>query len=51
MRSFKTNITGRISLIESGSGHIVGEVTLKGCIEYEIPKTKHFIKYHKVDDL
>jgi hypothetical protein len=31
MRSSKTNIRGRIGLIESGSGLIVGEVTLTDC--------------------
>ena len=31
MRSTKTNIRGRIGLIESGSGLIVGEVTIIGC--------------------
>ena len=31
MRSSKTKITGRIGLIESGSGLIVGEVDLIGC--------------------
>jgi len=31
MRSSKTKITGRIGLIESGAGFIVGEVDLIGC--------------------
>lgn len=51
MRTTKTNITGRIGLIESGSGLIVGEAILKGCVEYEIPKTDFFRRFHKVDDL
>ena len=31
MRSTKTNVRGRIGLIESGSGLIVGEAILTGC--------------------
>lgn len=39
MRSSKTNIRGRIGLIESGSGLIVGSVTITDC--YEPLKTKN----------
>jgi len=51
MRSFKTNITGRIGLIESGSGLIIGEATLKGCLSTPVPKINFFKRYHKVEDL
>ena len=45
MRTTKTSITGRIGLIESGTGLIIGEATLTGCVDYEIPKTKFFAQY------
>ena len=53
MRSRPTNITGRIGLIEAGSGQVVGEVDLVRCGEpltnyVTAQATKHF---HKVDDL
>jgi len=51
MRTSKTKITGKIGLIESGTGLIVGEVTLVGCFPNPIPKSKHLIRYHKVEDL
>lgn len=52
MRSTKTTITGKIGLIESGSGLIVGEVNLIGCSENPISHTrKDLIKYHKVENL
>ena len=51
MRSSKTSITGKIGLIESGTGLIIGEVNLIGCSERVVPKSKGLIKYHKVEDL
>lgn len=51
MRSTKTKITGKIGLIESGSGLIVGEADLIGCSERPVPKHKDLVKYHKVEDL
>ena len=51
MRTTKTNVTGKIGLIESGSGLIVGEADLIGCSEIPVPKHKGLIKYHKVNDL
>jgi len=51
MRSFKTKITGRIGLIESGTGLIVGETTIIGCFPNPIPKKESLIRYHKVEDL
>lgn len=51
MRSSKTNVTGRIGLIEAGSGLIVGECILLGCPYYPInADNKHFDK-HKVEDI
>lgn len=51
LRSTKTNIRGRIALIESGTGLIVGEITLYGCSPTPIPKNKKLIKYHRVENL
>lgn len=51
MRSTKTNVRGKIGLIESGSGHVIGEIEITGCSLYPIPKTKDLIKFHKVEDL
>ena len=51
MRTTRTKIRGRVGLIESGTGLVVGEVTITGCSENEIPKDNQFIKYHKVEDL
>jgi len=51
MRSTRTKITGKIGLIESGSGMIVGEANLIGCSESPIPKDKFFQIFHKVEDL
>lgn len=51
LRTTQTSIRGRIGLIESGSGLIVGEVNLIGCSVRKIPKSKDLIKYHKVEDL
>jgi hypothetical protein len=50
MRTSKTNKRGRIGIVESGSGLIVGEVILVGCIEIN-PKNKDLIKFHKVENL
>lgn len=51
MRSSRTNITGKIGLIESGTGLIVGEAFLNGCSNAPIPPTEEYIKFHKVEDL
>ena len=52
MRSTKTNIRGKIGLIESGSGLIVGEAVLTGCgkplNEFTALITA---EYHQVTDL
>lgn len=50
-RSRPTNIRERIGIIESGSGTIIGEVDLVGCIEddfdFFIWKLKHPVRYKK----
>lgn len=51
MRSTRTNITGKIGLIESGTGLIVGEAELIGCSESPVPKDKDLVKYHMVEDM
>ena len=51
MRTTKTKIRGRIGLIESGTGLIVGQVEIIGCRENPITKHKKYIKYHQVEDL
>lgn len=51
MRTTRTKITGKIGLIESGSGLIIGECELNGCSERSVPKHKGLIKYHKVENL
>lgn len=51
MRTTKTKITGRIGLIQSGTGLIVGEVDLFGCSPNPIIIDEGLIKYHHVNDL
>lgn len=51
MRTTRTKITGKIGLIESGTGLIVGECELTGCSERPVPKHKDLIKYHKIENL
>ena len=51
MRSTRTNVKGKIALIEAGSGLIVGEAELNGCSDKPIEKDPYFYKYHKVSDL
>jgi hypothetical protein len=51
MRSTKTKIRGRIGLIESGSGMIIGEADLVGCSSEPIPPEEKYIPYHKIKDL
>jgi hypothetical protein len=52
MRSTKTNIRGRIGLIEAGSGLIMGEVILEDCgdalVEFQMIGFSHL---HQVPDL
>lgn len=51
MRTSKTKISGRIGLIESGSGLIVGEVDLLGCLDSPIPANDRYLRNHKVEDI
>ena len=53
MRSKPTKITGRIGLIEQGTGLIVGEVTLERCGREltNLVTAKATTVFHKVDDL
>ena len=53
MRCSKTKIRGIIGLIESGSGMIVGEAELKGCLQEPISElgAKVLKKFHQVEDL
>lgn len=51
MRTTRTTIRGKIGLIESGSGMIVGEVELIGCSPKPIPPDRSLIVYHKVEDM
>lgn len=52
MRTTRTNIRGKIGLIESGSGMIIGEADLVDCglplSDYQIQKMYHL---HQVEDL
>jgi hypothetical protein len=51
MRSYPTGIRGRICLIESGTGLIVGEAVLEGC---EKPTYKDIFKHnkkHQIEDI
>jgi hypothetical protein len=51
MRSSKTNIRGRIGLIESGSGLIMGEAFLLDCLNpLDEIKAMASILYHHVTD-
>lgn len=49
MRSSRTTISGRIGLIEQGSGHIVGEAYLLGCLAPIAPNDA-FYRFHKVSN-
>lgn len=51
MRGTRTKVRGKILLIQSGSGLIVGEAELIGCSQKPINNTGHNKKYHMVDDL
>lgn len=50
MRSFKTKITGRVGLIESGTGLIVGEVEIIGSCPHPVKADNEFFEFHKVKD-
>jgi len=48
MRSTKTNVRGRIGLIESGSGLIVGEVEIVDVLTDVKPWKSMYRQYHQV---
>jgi|TARA_R110000851_G_scaffold56073_3_gene131187 hypothetical protein len=50
MRTTKTKVRGKISLIESGSGTIVGEAYLMYCSEKPISNHPSQLKFHQVED-
>jgi hypothetical protein len=51
MRRHKTNITGRIGLIEAGSGLIVGEVDLLGWFKQPIEYLSVCDGLHRIKDI
>lgn len=51
MRTQKTNIRGKIGLIQSGTGMIIGEANLFNCSKEPIEKIQEYIKYHRIVDL
>lgn len=52
MRSRSTNIRGRVGLIESGSGMIVGETIIVDSLEpKDVREWEYWKEFHKVDDL
>lgn len=53
MRSRKTNIRGRIGLIEAGSGLIVGETIIFDCSNEHISglEANAFKEYHQIEDV
>jgi len=51
MRTTKTKVRGKIGLIESGSGMIVGEAHLMYCSDKPIARHPSQLKYHQVEDV
>ena len=51
MRATTTKVRGKIGLIESGSGLIVGEAELFGCSAVPVPRVKDLVQFHQVEDL
>lgn len=51
MRSTKTNVRGKIGLIESGTGTVVGEAELLMCEEVTKQNQSSTFDLHKVTDL
>lgn len=52
MRSTRTNIRGRVGLIEAGSGLVYGEVDLVGCGNaISDAHAVEMMEYHQVDNL
>jgi hypothetical protein len=51
MRSMRTNVRGKIGLIESGTGLIIGEAILVACSHNPIPADDRYFEHHKVSDV
>jgi hypothetical protein len=51
MRTTRTKISGKIRLIESGSGMIVGECEIIGCSYIPIKANSKYFDKHKVEDV
>lgn len=51
MRSRPTNINGKIGLIESGSGLIMGEAILIGCSSIPMKANLKYFDKHKIEDI
>jgi hypothetical protein len=51
MRATKTKINGKIALIESGTGMIVGEANLIGCSHIPVKPNDKYIHLHKIEDV
>ena len=50
IRGSKTNFRGKIKLIESGSGKVVGECCLVDCISLNLEDYASNKKLHQIDD-
>jgi hypothetical protein len=50
MRCAKTKITGKIGLIEAGTGQIVGDAILLGCLNTPIEPNSEYFDKHKIND-
>ena len=50
IRSSPTNIRGRIFLIQSGSGMVVGECNIVDCIKLDKQLFEQGRKYHAIED-
>ena len=53
MRTTKTSVRGKIGLIESGSGLIVGECNIYDCAQNPISKKGAYVlkEFHQIEDL
>lgn len=51
IRSRKTNVRGRIAIIQSGTGLVYGEAVLTDCIELTREMLERNVDRHKIDDL
>ncbi len=51
MRSTRTKVRGKVGLIESGSGLIIGEAILIGCSYFPIKPNNKYYDRHKVKNV